>query len=202
MFFRNLSLALVLSLGIMGYPLLASLMSLLEAGDSSLPSVVFRISLAVLAVSALVLNRKILRFYSPIFQLAALVFWSAYMMRIFYDGYIMQDFSENYEPLVIVVTAFTFVFIPMLASFVGLSERNHRIAFLLLLVFTVFTTLLMMIDVRELIFTIVDKNRVRVELEKLNPIAVGYVGGVLLILSAINLLQSLLRLRVVNASTG
>ena len=197
MFLRNLSISLVIALVTMGYPALAAVLSLLEISDTSLPSVLFRLGVAILAIFAVVVNRKNLHIYHPPFVIAIAVFWIAYIYRILYDSYIVQDLSALYDPVVVLVTAITFVVIPILPGLVGLNEKNKRLSYQLLTWLTICASLLMLIDARQLIEEIVEKRQIRFSLEKLDAISVGYVGGILLILSAINIISSLLQFRLV-----
>lgn len=191
MFFRSFSIALVLALGITGYPVLASILSLLGISDSNFPSIVFRLGIVTVAISALVLNRKNLHIYHPLFVAAVAVFWVGYFFRIIYDSYIVENLSDLYDPFIVIVTAITFVLIPMLPSFLGLNEKNRAIAYKMVFGLTVIGAALMLVDSRELLLDLGERKQVRYSLEKLNPISVGYVGGILLILSAINLYSGL-----------
>ena len=191
MFLRNISIALILALVTMGYPILASVMSLLGVSQTSFPSVVFRIGVVFLAILALVLNRKNLHFHHPLFSVAVSVFWVGYIFRIIYDSYIAQDLSDLYDPTVVVVTAITFVLIPILPAFIGLNEKNKFAAYRIAYGFTIIAASLMLLDAAELISGIVEKEQVRFRLTKLDSISVGYVGGILLIFSFLNLLPSI-----------
>ena len=197
MFLRNFSIALILALGVTGYPVLASILSLLGASDSNIPSIFFRLTVVFIAIAAIVLNRKNLHVYNPLFVIAVAVFWVGYFSRIIYDSYIVQNLSDLFDPFTVIVTALTFVLIPMLPSFIGLNEKNRAVAYKLLLGLTIIGAALMLLDSRELLLDLGERNQVRYSLEKLNPISVGYVGGILLILSTISVLSSLTSFNVI-----
>ena len=156
----------------------------------------FRLSVAALAIVALVLNRDRIRLYHSRFFIAISVFWIAYISRFLHDAYITQKLSELYDPATVLATGLTFVFIPMLASLVGLNDKNRKAAYAIVVVGTVFAAVLMLADARELISALAERNQVRFQLEKLNPISVGYVGGILFIISALNLLKYLQKFRI------
>lgn len=180
--FKFLLMGLVISLGIGAYPLLATFMAVADITYTRVPAITLRFTIVVLAIVALLHNRAFLKLYNTRFMLALAVFWTAYLLRILMDGFIAVNMSQLYDPLEVLVMAFTFVLLPMMPAFVGLNDKSNRIAYVSLFVLTGITVALLMVQSIDIILSFREMNGVRFSVEKLDPISVGYVGATMVLL--------------------
>jgi len=196
---KHLSLALTLALALGGYPFMASVLSLAGFTDSSTPSIIFRIVLSAMVFFTLLLNSDGIRVrHNPIFIIAFLVFWIGYLLRILADGFFYETaFSPHVTPNEILASVFLFVLIPSLAGFVRLEPTTTKITQALFYVLTLVTAVLLLIEARDAIEDLIARTNIRFALERLNPITIGYVGGTLVVLSAINLYKRLTRFHII-----
>lgn len=185
---RALSTALLVAVVVSGYPLLAALLSLAGAPDTRLPSIVFRIGIAVLSLWVLFVSRKSLRAYNPTFLVALLIFWFAYVARIVNEYFIAQ--LDMPIPVVEMFgMLFLFVLVPAFAILGGLNPATTRLSFIMTLGVTVLAAVLIGFDSASIATQLMTENLDRLRLERLNPIAIGYVGGTLVVLCAVGLLR-------------
>ena len=186
---KPLSLGVTLALAVSGYPLVASLLALLGSAGSQTPSIVFRLVVAFAVGATLFLNRDELRIRHRGFLLALAFFWVAYVYRVIHDGYLEQSLDGLVDPLGVFVTMIVFVFVPMLAGFCPLDARGTRVAYGAMFLVTGLTALILLVQSGDIIASLVERNNIRFQLEKLNPITIGYVGGTLAVLCAVGLFR-------------
>lgn len=185
---RAFSTALLVAMVVSGYPLLASLLSLVGAPDSRLPSIVFRLGIAVLSLWVLIVSRKSLRAYHSTFLIALVIFWFGYILRIVNDYFILQ--LDLWTPAVEVLgMLFLFVLVPAFAILGGLNPATTRLSYVMTLGVTVLAAVLIGIDSGNIATQLMADNITRLALERLNPIAIGYLGGTLMVLCTVGLLR-------------
>ena len=166
---------------VFAYPMLASFLSIAGLGDVSLPSVVLRVTVALLSVVGLLLMRDSVRMPRSSVMAAFALFWTMYAIRVIADGYFSDVRLPISAPTLLVYLA-TFSVAPALFGFAGLDARGSRTAFRLLIVFGLLTLALVTVDARTLLFSLQDEGVTRFTLEKLDPISVSTVGGTLVLL--------------------
>ena len=174
-------LALVFVGVVFAYPILASTMSIAGAGDSSTPSVILRITVALLALWSVYLSRHSLRLPGAAFGIAFVLFWTAYLIRILVDGYVYQV-SMNIPASMLFAYSIIFSLIPALAGFSGLNLKSSATTFNALAITGIIAMLLLAVDSREVMVEMQQTGVTRFTLEKLNPSSVGAVGGTLVLL--------------------
>lgn len=185
---RALSTALLVAVVVSGYPLLAALLSLVGAPDTRLPSIVFRLGIAVLSLWVLIVSRKSLRAYNPTFLVALVIFWFGYILRVINDYFLVQ--LDMPIPVVEMFgMLFLFVLVPAIAMLGGLNPTTTRLSYMMTLGVTGLAAVLIGFDSANIATQLMTENIDRLRLERLNPIAIGYVGGTLVALCAVGLLR-------------
>ena len=205
--FKYLLMGLAVAMGIGAYPLLATFMAVADITYTRVPAIALRFSIVVLALVTLWFNGSSFRLYNTRFLAALGLFWSAYLLRILTDGFLVQDMRQLYDPIEVFITALAFVLLPMLPALIGLNDKSNRLAYVFLFTITGFTVALLMIQSTDILLAFRELEGVRFSVEKLNPISVGYVGATMVLLCVVGAFRprkglSLLSLGIHGAGAG
>ena len=191
---RTFLMGLLIATAIGGYPFVASIMTLIGTGDTRLPSIALRFGVALLALWVVIANRRSIKIYRLEFLIAFAFFWTLYVFQVINQAFIAQV-EMPVNPIEILGMIGLFTLIPTIPLFIGLNPDSTRWGFVLLTLITGATAMFMLLDSRDIALQMIDESRIRFELEKLNPISVGYVGGTLLTLCAVGFFRPQRNLR-------
>ena len=181
---NNLLIASVYVGAVFAYPLLAGLLSIAGVEETPTPSVVLRVTVALLAVLALFFARARAVVVPVPIVAAFAVFWTMYLGRIVADGF-FRDVPMPISGTALLAYSVTFSLLPALVGFVGLDRRASATAFRTLVAVGVITVVVISFDARSAIAALGDREFQRFGLEKLNPISMANVGGSIILLGAV-----------------
>lgn len=177
---RGFLLGLLYALVLVGYPLLAGILSLVGMDEARWPSIALRVSTAVVALLCLFASRTSLRAYSPLFLIAFCVFWSLYWVRILSDAYWMPV-PMPLPPVELLASTLLFSFLPALPGFIGLSSDYSRRAARLVLIVGGLALLVLLLNSGTFARFAMQGDTNRFAIEKLNPISVSLTGAIVLV---------------------
>ncbi len=181
---RTFLLGLLIAASTSAYPLLAALMTLAGSPDTRLPSMVLRVLVGLLALWTLVANRKSLRIYRPELLAVFVLFWALYAYRIIDEGFLSQVTSP-FNPVELLVMLVLFALLPTMPLFMGLNPKSSVAGYRLIMILGGATVFLLLFQSRDIALQMMDSGQIRFSVEKLNPIAVGYVGGIFMLMGTV-----------------
>ncbi len=185
---RTFLLGLLIAASTSAYPLLAALMTLAGSPDTRLPSMVLRVLVGLLALWTLVANRKSLRIYRPELLAVFVLFWALYAYRIIDEGFLSQVTSP-FNPVELLVMLVLFALLPTMPLFMGLNPKSSVAGYRLIMILGGATVFLLLFQSRDIALQMMDSGQIRFSVEKLNPIAVGYVGGIFMLMCTVGLFR-------------
>ncbi|MGE0799224.1 MAG: hypothetical protein AB7G13_05645 [Lautropia sp.] len=169
---------------IVGYPLTAALMSLMQMDDTRIPSMVTRFAVAAIALFALWRRGLALQVYRPMLVTCVIVFWTLYVARIVDDAYIDQ-MPMPVPPIEMLAMAFIFALIPALPGLIGLTPESSRSAYRAISIMAVLALLCIFIDSQRILTGLLERELGRFQLDKLNPLGLSTAGGLLVLLGIV-----------------
>jgi len=171
---------MLLLVSLAGYPFTAALSGLVGS-DSSVPSVLIRVLTAGLGLVLFLATPVRLDLSGRVFMISWLAFWTLYLSRVLYDGFartVLMPLSGSE----FLAYALTFSILPVLGA-LGRLEPRHAERLLKQCIAACTVTLVIAAYVAfKLLSNLSDLLSSRVQLEKLNPISLGMLGGSTLIL--------------------
>lgn len=181
-----------------GYPFVAALGQLLNLDELSLPSVVFRLIVAALAIALLFWKGIQSKKNQGVFFLAWFGFWFSYLIRVIYDSFVISSTNLPLSGNEYLIYIFVFCIFPTLGVLHRFPTAFSRKLLSMTIGWASFVLLFIIYAAYSYGMIETDIFASRLELKRLNPISIGMLSGSILLLTIFRWLNYRSPLAVMN----